>query len=65
MAGTEHMMWGDLRKKKNKEERGEREKNLLTSEDIHVIDADCAFKSSLCRDNEDQSPDMREVNINA
>lgn len=46
MAGTEHMMGCDLRKKKNKEEQSEREKKLLTSEDIHVMDADCAFKST-------------------
>lgn len=45
MVGTEHMMGSDLRKKKNKEEQREREKKILTSEDIHVIDADCAFKS--------------------
>lgn len=44
MAGTEHMMGCDRRKKKNKEQR-EREHFLLTSEDIHVMDADCAFKS--------------------
>lgn len=39
MAGTEHMMGNDLRKKK------EEQRKLLTSEDIRVIDADYAFKS--------------------
>ncbi len=41
------MMGSDLRKKKNKEEQRKREKKLLTSEDIHVIDADCALKSMM------------------